>query len=162
VAGGHELEREFLRQSDHFVVIDRLQAPEGFGSVSFGVERQRRFMLRRPGLVGVSGVLFLQPRRIWEQDARQFDRRRRAVDRPVEAVTRESRQIACVVNVRVSQDHRVDRRRVEGERFPVPQPQFLQALEQPAINHRAVSVNFDKVFRPGDGASRAQKLHCRH
>ena len=52
-----------------------------------------------------------------EQDAREVAARRGRVDRPAEAALAQQRQPAAVVDVRVAQHHRVDRRGVERKRL---------------------------------------------
>jgi hypothetical protein len=47
--------------------------------------------------------------------------------------------------------------RIDGEPRPVLQPQRLEALEQAAIHENAVAFAFQQIFRPGDGAGRAEK-----
>ena len=60
-----------------------------------------------------------------------------------------------MVEMRVRQDDSVNRRRIDGQRLPIPQPQFLQPLKQPAIDQDPPALHLEQVFRPGHGAGRA-------
>ena len=85
---------------------------------------------------------------------KQVARRRRAVDRPVEALADERRQVAAVVDVGVAEDDRVDLVRVEREVAVALPGFFAAALVQPAVEQDLVVADFEQVHRPGDAAGR--------
>src|SRR3972149_106776 len=60
-----------------------------------------------------SGLLFRESPGVREQNLQEIGRRLRRIDPPVTSFSEESGEIAGVVNVPVSQDHRVDRPRVD-------------------------------------------------
>src|SRR5690606_26128742 len=74
----------------------------------------------------------------------------------------EERDVAGVVQVRVCQDHCIERRGIERQGLPIPQPELFQALEEAAVDQNPPRADVDEVFRTGDRASRAQKceLHA--
>jgi hypothetical protein len=51
-----------------------------------------------------------------------------------------------VVEVRVGQQHGINRRGLHGKRLPVPLTQCLQALKKAAGYEQAVVANLQKVF----------------
>jgi hypothetical protein len=62
-----------------------------------------------------------------------------------------------MVEVRVRQDDGVDRRRIDGQRLPIPQPQFLQPLKQPAIDEHPPPVHLEQMLGPGHRARSPEK-----
>jgi hypothetical protein len=118
------------------------QAPLG---VSGGVERQGGVVAARMPTVGDARVLFVQVRRVEQHDLGQRLGRGRAPDRTGEAVTGEGRQGAGVVDVGVREDHGVDRRGIDGEALPVPLPEPLDPLEEPAVDEHAAAADVDQV-----------------
>ena len=107
--------------------------------------------------VGVLRLLFLQVRAVPEQDLAQVAGGRRGVDRPPEPVAHQRRQPAAVVEVGMTDDHRVDAARGHRQGQTVAQAKLLVALEQAAIDHQALAVVLDEVLGPGDGASGTEK-----
>jgi hypothetical protein len=81
--------------------------------------------------------------------------------RAPEPVARQRRQEAGVVDVRVSQDYRIDGGRIDRERLPVAFPEALHALEQPAIDEDPLTGGLDEEARTGDrlGGSPEGDLH---
>ena len=61
----------------------------------------------------------------------------------------------------VGEHDRVDRRRIDRELVPVAQAQFLQALEEAAIDQDPRASVFDQEAAAGDGAGRAEKAQGR-
>jgi hypothetical protein len=62
-----------------------------------------------------------------------------------------------VVDVRMGQQDSRNRRRVHRKRCPIAPAQLAQPLELSAIDEDAAPINFEKVFRAGDGACSAKK-----
>jgi hypothetical protein len=77
------------------------------------------------------GGLLLQPAAVRQHEGAEFGRAGGAVDRAVEAVAHERRQVAGVVQMRVRDDDGVDARRFHGEARPVPLPQGLYPWNSP-------------------------------
>ena len=69
---------------------------------------------------------------------------------PVAALDHQ-RQVAGVVEVGVGQHDQVQFGRIDRRRIPVAQPQFLQSLEQAAVDQQAETVVLDEELRAGDG-----------
>jgi hypothetical protein len=55
----------------------------------------------------------------------------------MKAIPDEQRQIAAVIDMRMGENHGVDRVGRHRQRSPVAQPQVLDALKQPAIDEDA-------------------------
>ena len=139
----------------------RLDQAEGMVRVLFRVERQCRVMPGRAVAVGVCGIVLLESSAVGEDDAAQGPGARRCIDRAFEAVFGEDRQVSGVVDVPVSENHRVDRRRIDRERGPVAFPELFEPLEQAAIDHEPGVGRVDQVARSGyaPGRSRESDLH---
>ena len=133
------------------------QLQTAFGIVP-RVERQRWRVLGCFVAVREVGFFLLQVAAVRQQDAAQVMRGGRAVHLAPEALTRQQRQVAAVVNVRVGEDHGVDLSRIDRQRRPVAQAQLLVALEQPAVDQYPRCALLNQVFRAGDGVGSAQKL----
>ncbi len=119
--GGDKLERQLFRQLNSFVIIDGLhQSASGVG-IFFAIQRQCRMMFGCSGLVDEIGVFFLQTRRIGQHYPRQFDCARSSINRSVKSVAHKPWQITAMVNVCVSQNHRIYRSRIYRKRLPVSQ-----------------------------------------
>ena len=54
----------------------------------------------------------------------------------------------------------VDRGDVDRHRLPVSEPEFLQALEQSAVDQDARAAGLDQVPGAGDRARRAEELQA--
>ena len=122
--------------------------------VGCGVQRLDPRLGVVAGDVQVGRVFLLNLGRVGEHDPEQVAGRRGAVDRPVETLADERRQVAAVVDVGVAEDDRVDLVRVERE-VAVPLPGFLAAaLVQPAVEQDLVVADFEQVHGPGDAAGR--------
>ena len=90
-----------------------------------GIKRQRRLVRAVTLLRRVLRVFFLYVCGIGKQERAKFLRSRVGIDRPAKPAPRKPRQIARVVDVRVRQQHPIDRRRVDGELIPVALLQLL-------------------------------------
>ena len=97
-------------------VADGLKTRQRPGGVERRVERQRGRVLAVALAVGVTGVFFLNVRRIRQHERAQFMRAWRAENLPAKALRDEPRQVATVIEVRVCQHDGVDLRRVEARR----------------------------------------------
>ena len=56
-----------------------------------------------------------------------------------------------VVDVRVCDQNGIERTGIEGRVLPVTFAQFLQALEQTAVDEHSRLAGFNQIFRSGDG-----------
>ena len=67
-------------------------------------------------------------------------------------MTDEPRQVTRVIDVRMRDDYRVDRSRIERWLLPVALAQLLQALEQTSVDQHPRAISLDQVFRAGHRA----------
>jgi hypothetical protein len=112
-------------------IAELLEAVLGVGA---RVQRTRRAVLGEPVAIGELGVLFVDEAGVREQMAAQRVRRARAVDRPLESLRGQPRQVSGVVDVGMRQQHPVQRGDVERQRPPVALAQLLVTLEQAAVD----------------------------
>ena len=160
--GRRELDRDAWRHFDRPLVSERLQVGERTSCVSLCVQRQRRAMFRVAVLVGLPRVFFLDAAGIRQYQPAQVGRTAGAEDAPAEALRDEPRQVADVIEMRMRQDDGVDRVRRHRTILPVSEPEILQPLEQSAVDKDAVPPVIEEIFRPGDGARRAEKRQFSH
>ena len=74
----------------------------------------------------------------------------------------EPRQIAAMIEMGVREDNRVDAAGGKRQRLPVAFAQFLQALEEAAVDENAHAGGVEKVFRAGYRARGAEESQGRH
>src|SRR5215210_3742830 len=67
-----------------------------------------------------------------------------------------------MIEVRMSEDNRVDPFGVDREGGPVPFPQFLQPLEKSAIHQNQAAIKAEQMLRAGNGAGGAEERQRRH
>ena len=77
--------------------------------------------------------------------------------RPAKPLRDQPRQVAAVIEMRVRQHHRVDRRGRIGSARPVAQPQLLQPLKQPAIDQDPTAAQIEQMLGAGDRAGGSEK-----
>src|SRR5690606_12693775 len=97
----------------------------------------------------------LQPCRVTQQDAHQVDAHGVCVDRPAEAAPHKQRQPAAMVQVCVTEDHRVDCGGIKWQRQGVAGFFLARALEQAAVQQQLVLAAAQVVARAGDFAGGA-------
>ena len=158
VAGTLQAHREAGQRLEGRVEVARLEAPQRAPRRLLGVQRQRRRVLGKAVPVRVARLFVLQVAGIGQQQPAQLDARRRGEHLAAKAELDQARNEAAVVDVRMRQQHRVDRGRRHRQRRPVAQAQLLQALEQPAIDEQAPAVVFDEVLRSRHGAGGTEEL----
>src|SRR5204863_7979479 len=98
-------------------------------------------------LVSKSRFFFLKVAGIRQKDARQVHGRRRRIDRTVEALRDESRQISGVIDVSVREHHRVHRFRIDWRLCPISQAEILCPLKQAAVDKDSLVAGFEKELR---------------
>jgi len=103
--------------------------------------RDSFLLLMSPSLV--LGVLFLQLRRITEDDGGDVGSGVGAVNRPGETVVNQPRQQAAVIDMSVGKENSVDTGRRHGELVPVPMEE-LPLLAETAIDKEAEAVSLDE------------------
>ena len=162
MAGIEELDLHSGHDRNRPLVADRLKLRQRAGGIELGVERQRGRVLRVAAAVGQAGVLFLNVRGVWQDERAQVAGPGGAEDAAAKSAGDETRQVAAMVEVRVSQHHGVDAFRVDGKRRPVPHAQLFQALKQPAIDEHAAIAKLQQMLRPGDGPGGAEKRQSGH
>ncbi len=144
-------------------VAQRDEEPQGRHRVGLRVERlSGGGMLRVAALVRVACLLLLQLPGVGQQQVREVARRGCAVDGAAEAVAREERQRAGVVDMSVGEDDGVDRRGRHREGLPVPQPELLRALEETGVHQDRPARGANQVAGAGDRACRAEEADGRH
>jgi len=80
-------------------------------------------------LVSVPRFFFLQMRCIRQKNPSQIHRCRRGIYRAIVALRDKARQISGVIDVRMRENNRIHRVRIDWRIFPVSQPQIFRALE---------------------------------
>jgi len=132
------------------VVADRLKLSQRARRVDRCVERQRRAVPAVLVAVRRARVLLLEVRRVGQHQRTQVLRRRRTKNTAAITTGDQARQIAAVVEVGVRQDDRVEARRIDRKRLPVPQTQLFQSLEQATIDQNRLAANLEQMLRAGD------------
>ena len=79
--------------------------------------------------IAVVGFFFLQAGRIGQKNLQKIGRAPRTINRPAKTVIDEARQIASVIDVRMSNDDRVNGSRVERWLLPIAIAQLVPALK---------------------------------
>jgi len=110
-------------------------------------------------LVQVLGVLFLDPRRVTEHDLTERGRGRRRMDRATVTLARERWRVTTVVDMRVREDHCIERSDVERESTIDLSRLLATTLIQPAVTQNHHSVDFDKMLRSCHGFHSAKKMN---
>ena len=72
----------------------------------------------------------------------------------------DARQVTDVIKMGVGEHHGVERLHIEGNGPPVAFAEFLEALEEAAVDEDVGAVGFEEILRPGDGARGAVKSQC--
>ena len=122
------------------------------------IQGQGVLMLGVASLLGVTGFLFLQMAAVGQQQLAQIARGLGAKDPSSEALLDQGRQIACVIQVGMGQQHRVDGRGRDRKIRPVALAQLLVTLEQATIDQNPLAGGLDQVARAGHGASGAEEM----
>jgi hypothetical protein len=107
--------------------------------------------------VRLARVLFLQMRRVGQDQRAELFSGRRAEDSSSESASDEPWKVAAVIQMRVREHDRIHCRWLDRQRLPVAQPQFLQSLKQPAVDEDSAIANLKQMLRSGHRASRAEK-----
>ena len=150
------------RHRHRTIEADRLQQFQRSERVSFGKERIGWPVARVSALVGLARVFFLQPARIGQYKPAEIPRAGRTEHAAAESACDQAWQIPGVIEMRVSQDHRMNGRWGHLELRPVPLAERLQTLEESGIDENARAVVLEKVLRPGDRSGRTQKRETQH
>ena len=114
-------------------------------------------MLGETVTVRLARVLVLNVRRVRQNQRTELLGRRGAEDPAAKPGRNQPRQIPAVIEVRMGQDDGVDRGRVDRQRLPVAQPQFLQPLKQAAVDQHAPAIDLEEVLRAGHRTSGAEE-----
>ena len=162
MSGVDEFDLEPRHDRNRTVVADGLQQRQRTLGVARRVERKRGRVLRVVVAVGVASVFFLDVRGVGEHQRAEVAGACRAEHAALESLGDQAGQVAAVVEMRVGQDDGVDVVRVDGERLPVAEAEFLESLEEPAVDEHAVTAEIEQVFRPGDRPGSSKKCQRRH
>jgi len=129
--------------------------------VLFGIQRQRRMVLRPAAGIRLLGFLRQQLGAVAEHDLGQFCRVARGVNLAGEALARQRGQVSAVIEMGVGEDHRIDLPGRQRERLPVTPPQLPRPLEQPAVEQDPRPSCLHQEFTAGHRARSAQEGQCR-
>jgi hypothetical protein len=143
---------------ERLVIGDGMELPQGIPGFLHGVQRRghpprpaTRLPLRAPR------VDFLDVAAVGEHHPGQVDGGSGGVDRPGEALAHQPRQQPAVVDVRMRQQHEVERGRIEGKAPAVARRGFAPALEHAAIDQEPDLFGFDQNAGTGDLARRTEE-----
>jgi hypothetical protein len=75
------------------------------------------------------GFFLLKVRRIRQQDSKQIDRCRRAVNRTSKSLPDETRKITGVIDMRMREHNCIYGSRIDWRRIPVALAEFFESLE---------------------------------
>src|SRR5581483_7659922 len=130
-----------------------------------GVQRQCGIVLRLVMLVIERRVFFLQMAGIRKQNSAQVYGGRSRVDPSPKTLLNQARNPSAVVEVRMSEDHRVNISGRNRRWLPVSFSPLFRPLEQAAVDQDLKSIlpapigsGVDQVLGTGHGAGCAQKL----
>jgi hypothetical protein len=107
-------------------------------------------------------AFLLEVPRVREEDAREVARGGGDQHLPREPLPDEHGKVAGVVQVGVRENHEVEPRGIHGKRLPVPEPEVLEPLEEPAIHQHPKAVVLDQELRTCDGARAAEVRESAH
>ncbi len=155
---------ELGRQTRHhgnrpFVAYRLEQRHRAFGVLN-GKQRQSRPVAGIALPIGALRILFLQLRRVCQDDARQIRGRRRAEDASAKALPDQPREVPRMVEMGVREDDGMNVGRAHRQWLPVTLPQFLQSLKQPAVDQDALASDVEQMFGTGYGARGAEARQC--
>ncbi len=164
VRGPHEAKRKLPAQLFDFAKVDRPKQGQALLRLFHRVQRQGWVMFRRLGFVVELGVFFLQVSGIGEQNAAEVDGRGGGIDRTVKALLDQARNPAGVIEMRVGENHRIDRTCRHRQILPVALPPFFLSLEEAAIDEHlqatcAVVIHMDQMLRSGHHTRSTEKLN---
>ena len=157
MAGGDEIHLDSVGNRHGPLVADRLEQRHGTEGIGLAVERQRRRVPGEAMAVRVGRVLFLDASGIRQHDAAQILRAGGAEHPPGKTLHDNARQVADVIEVRMRQHDRVERRGRDRQVPPVQLAQLLEPLEQPRIEEHPGLAGIEQILRAGDGAGSAEE-----
>jgi hypothetical protein len=106
------------------------------------------------------GVVGLNVRRVHKHDAAKVVRGGSAINRAGVTLLDEIGQVACVINVRVAQDHGVNLLRIEREIAVAAGHLFAMALKESAFEEKAFAVDFKKVHGAGRSSGGSKEVNA--
>ena len=154
VSGVDESDRHTVRHQHWPVVADRHKLAQATLRILLGVgERGGLQPLLFPMFVQPLDVALLDPRAVGQHDLAEVPCRMGGVDVAGEALDREVRQIAAVVDVRVGKNDQVDGCRIKKRKTAVHLVRVLaRSLIEPAVEKDAPAVDLQQMLRTGGGA----------
>src|SRR5215211_349112 len=126
--------------------------------ILFRVERKCWSVFGQLVTVAIVGLFLLETPRIGQEYLQKVCGAARAVNWTMKTMSHQARQITGVVDVCVSDQNSIQRTCIEGRLLPVSFAQFLQTLEESAINEDVRLLSVDQVLRSGDGTNAAPKF----
>src|SRR5207237_930471 len=114
-------------------------------------------MFRVAAAVCLARVFLLNVRRIGQHETAQVLCRWCAENPTAVAAGDKTWKVAAVIEVRVRQHDDVERGRLDGQRRPVALAEFLDALEQTAVDQDTAAVELEQMLRSGHGARRTKE-----
>ena len=119
VPGHAEFDGEPVHDLDRLRKPDRLQLGESTEGIGLRIQRLRRIVLRVSVPVGLPGVLFLNARGVWQHEPAQILCAGGTEHTAAISLRDQPWQVTDVIEVRVRQHDRIDRRRIDRELLPV-------------------------------------------
>ena len=107
----HELDLETRHDRHRPFVAHRLQLIERTRRIDLRVQRQRGVVLRIAVPIRLARVFFLNPRGVGQHEGAQVASAGRTEDAAAKTLRDEPRQVTTVIEMRMGQDHGVDRSR---------------------------------------------------
>ena len=149
VARVEELERDAAADLARLVQVRRHEELHARVYVALLVQRLEELLaLLAALLVHVLEVALLQEARVAQHDVAQVRRRLAREDAPREALPHELREVARMVDVRMREDHVVDRLGVDREVTVLLERLLAVPLVEPAVEQDPLAVGLDEVHRP--------------
>src|SRR6266850_3413869 len=96
--------------------------------------------------IAIVRLFFLKPPGVRQQYLQQIAGPSRTINWTTEPLPDQARQVSGVIDVCVSNQHRIYCARIEGRLLPVSFPQFLESLEHSAIDEDAGVARINEVF----------------
>ena len=149
MAGTRKGETQLIGQVMRLSKPDGLEAAECRPGLCLRIERQRRPVPRIAIAVGGSGIVLLDMSAVRQQNGAEIGGRLRAVDRTLEAISHQAWDIAAMVDMGMGQQQRIELGGIERQGLPVALPEFLLALEKPAVDQKPLVPGFEKKLGSG-------------
>jgi hypothetical protein len=103
-------------------------------------------MTRHFVAIAIVGFFFLKASGVRQEYAQKFRGAARAIDWTTETLVDEAREITGVIDVRVSQEHCIDRCRRKGGVGPIPIAQDSWTLEETTVDQHSLLLVLNQIL----------------